>query len=198
MAKAIGYDIDNVLKPTFQLGLDLINRNYGTKYILEDFTKATYEESFNMSQEAVDAIFSQAYEEGLLLKLKPIKGAKRVVNKYHKYLDQYFVTARGERLRDSTLEWFDKHGFSYVPGRMIFGGNTPEIKAEVAKENNFKLFIEDNLPNANAIAEEASIPVLLVDFNYPFNRNKKYHPLIKIVYNWKEINHEIRRTLKPF
>ena len=37
MGKAIGYDIDNVLKPTFQLGLELVNRDYGTSYTLDDF-----------------------------------------------------------------------------------------------------------------------------------------------------------------
>ncbi len=198
MAKAIGYDIDNVLKPTFQLGLDLINRNYGTNYTLADFKQATYEESFGMSKVDIDAIFKQAYEEGLLSKLKPIKDAKRIVNKYNLYLEQYFVTARSEWMAGMTLEWFGRNRFIYAPKNVIFGNNTPEKKAAVAKDLGLRLFIEDNLLNANAIAEENSIPVLLVDFNYPFNRNKSYHHLVRVVYDWKEINREIRRILKPF
>jgi len=198
MGKAIGYDIDNVLKPTFQLGLELVNRDYGTSYTLEDFKHPTYEESFNLGKDDIDRMFRQAYDDGLLSKLRPIRGARRVVNRYHKCLDQYFITARSPWMRDMTLEWFDRNGFLYVAERVIFGGNTPQKKAGIAKCLGLGLFVEDNLHNANAIAEEASVPVLLVDFGYPFNRGRACHELVKIVCDWKEINQEIKRVLHPF
>lgn len=193
--KSVGYDIDNVLKPTFALGLRLLNARYGTKYALADFKCSTYEESFNLTREDINELFREASETGLLSKLKPISGSKRIVNKYAKYFNQYFVTARGSSMREETIEWFEKNGFLYVPERFIFDGNSPEKKAKAAKGLGLEMFVEDSLPNANAIAEEAQIPVCLVDFNYPFNKNKKYHQLVRIVCSWKEIDSELKKLL---
>lgn len=198
MRKAIGYDIDNVLKPTFQVGLSVINKTYGTDYKLEDCTHQTFEESFGMNEDEINELFRQASSNGLLSKLMPIKGARRVINRYHDHLDQYFITARDKSMREETLDWFCRRSFRHIPDRVILGSNTPHKKASLAKSLGLGLFVEDNLQNANAIAAEASIPVLLVDFGYPFNRNRDYHRLVKLVYSWKEIDQEIKGILNPF
>lgn len=193
---SIGYDIDNVIASMIDLSLDLVNGAYKKNYTKEDCVYQTIEDSFGLSTDEVNSLFKQATKDGALLRIKPIEGARKVVNRYHCIFDQYFVTARDCAMQKDTLSWFDINGFCYDPGRVLFENNTPEKKALAVRNLELRLFIEDNLDNANAIAEEAKIPVLLVDFGYPFNRDlSRHHPSIRVVRVWSEIERNIRSLL---
>ncbi len=196
--RRIGYDIDNVVTQTQIFILGIVNRHLGTEYTIDDCCHQRVEDSFNLSVEEVTKWFADP-GNGFPLDLKPVDGAKEIINKYHSALDQYFITARDFSLIGNSLRWFDENDVLYSPERVFFKSNTPEKKASLAKDYRLELFIEDNLRNANAIAEEAGIPVLLVDFGYKFNRNRSYyHKNIKIVQSWMEIDREISRLLDPF
>ncbi len=195
MVKA-GYDIDGVLMPTMQLALDIANEMFNRDYRIGDCTDPFMEKSFRMTREEGRRVFRYASEEGLLLKLKPIVGSRRVINKYSKKFDQYFVTARGSRMRKETLQWFTLNEFQYKPKNVIFGQSTPMAKAGKVKKLGLDFFVEDTLANANAIAEEARINVYLID--YPWNREQQ-HDFVKRVYSWREIEQDVQRKfLHPF
>lgn len=194
----IGYDIDNVVTQTQIFVLGIVNSHLGTNYTLDDCSHQRVEDSFNLSVEEVTPWFINP-GSGFPLDLKPVGDAKEVINKYHGALDQYFITARGLSLIGDSLKWFDENSFLYSPERVFFMSNTPEKKASLAKDYRLELFVEDNLRNANAIAEKAGIPVLLADFGYRFNRNRSYyHDLVKMVTSWKKIDCEIEKRLHPF
>ncbi|MFH0752222.1 MAG: hypothetical protein V1914_01355 [archaeon] len=196
--KKVGYDIDNVIVATLDLSLILINERYGTNYRRSDCVAATFEESFGFPKEEIDKLFEDASMKGRLMELKVIPDAKRVINKYHYSLDQYFITARSCSMINTTYSLFDRERILYLPGNISFENFTPEKKVKVAKELGIELFVEDNLDNANAIAEEAGIPVILVDFDYPFNRGKVYHDFVSIATSWIKIDKELGRLLNPF
>lgn len=193
--RKVGYDIDNVITQTYIFALKLVNKHLGTDYTLDDCCRQTVEESFNLSVDEVSKWF-QDPNCGFPMEVMPIAGARDVINSCHGVLDQYFVTARSSSMVDGSLRWFDMHGFLYSPERVFFRNNTPEKKAMLVKEHGLELFTDDSLSNANAIAEAADIPVLLVDFGYKFNQNQSYyHRRIRIVKSWNEIEEELKKLL---
>ncbi len=107
------------------------------------------------------------------------ENAKNILDKWKDQYELYFISARGENVRDITIDWFAEHAIAYDHIELI----GTHKKIETAKRHNVDLFFEDKHDNAVEISEELDIPVLL--FDTPYNREPIPENVIR-VYNWLE------------
>ncbi len=200
---SVGFDIDNVITQTYDFALKLVNGRLHTNYTLDDCFYHTVEECFGLPPDVVMEWFKSS-DSGFPQSLLPVEGAKDVINRYSTAVDEYFISARSLRLMGDSLEWFDRQGIKYVPERVLLGNSRPEKKAKLAKDLGLELFVEDDLSNANAIAEETGACICL--FMYKFNehavknRGTCMHRLVIPVYEpfWVAVSREIDSRLQPF
>ena len=123
------------------------------------------------------------YKESL-----PADGAQEVLNKWTSYADLYYISARHQRLRNITENWFTAHKLQYHHLELVGSHD----KVETAKKLAVDLFLEDKHDNAVAIAEECKIPVLL--FNTPYNQDPVPNQVIR-VHTWKQAQDWVRNWL---
>lgn len=107
------------------------------------------------------------------------ENAKLILDKWKERYELYYISARGENVRDITHDWFAEHAIHFDHIELI----GTHKKIETAKRFNVHLFFEDKHDNAVEISEELDIPVLL--FDTPYNREPVPKNVIRI-YNWLE------------
>jgi len=117
--------------------------------------------------------------------IKPLKEAPSAILDLSSSHKLAIVTGRNEGQKEKTLLWIKK----YVPQiKEIFFirksvRDNSKSKAEICKEIQADILIEDNLKYAQQVAQ-AGIKVLL--FDYPWNQSSNLNPLIIRVCGWKE------------
>lgn len=105
--------------------------------------------------------------------------AKKVLHEFHDYHTLIYISARPTKHSNLTQQWFDQHGIPYHTIDLL--GSHKKI--ERAKQHNVHLFFEDKLDNANDLAEELNIPIIL--FDTPYNREAT-HKHVQRVKTWNE------------
>ncbi len=186
MKKRFGIDIDGtVTRPdTF---IPFLNEAFQLNLTYEDVTQYDFYPYVNISREDLDHWFTtnepKFYKESL-----PADGAQEVLNKWTSYADLYYISARHQRLRNITENWFTAHKLQYHHLELVGSHD----KVETAKKLAVDLFLEDKHDNAVAIAEECKIPVLL--FNTPYNQDPVPNQVIR-VYTWKQAQDWVRNWL---
>ena len=122
-----------------------------------------------------------------------MKDAIEVIEKLNKKHEIIIVTSRTKAKEEKTRKWIKR--FINCAEEIFFirknYSEKPKTKAEICKEINADILIEDNLTYAKSCAENG-IKVLL--FNYPWNQARRLHPLIKRVRSWKEVLKVIEET----
>lgn len=106
-------------------------------------------------------------------------GASQMIRRLYQSHNIHFVTAREEKMRETSIEWLDRHQMP-MDSIWLLGSH---YKVEKARELKSDLFMEDNYNNALQLAQ-AGFEVLLIDCSYnrgPLPRN------VKRVKNWFEI-----------
>ena len=110
-------------------------------------------------------------------------GASEAIKRLYQKHNIHFVTAREERMTDTSIEWLKKH---QMPMDSIWHLGS-HYKAEKARELQSDLFIEDCYNNALQLSK-AGFDVLLIDCSYnkgplPYNvlRVRNWFEILKIV-----------------
>ena len=189
----IGVDIDGVLTDEHQYIIDHgskyfsdHNREYSINYNGSDFC-----EVFNASEEEC----SDFYDDRLVdyLDYEPMRDyASEVINKLKDESHEiYFITARylpkfeyenQKTIQDKTKNWLKKNSVKYDD--VIFNYK----KADVVKELNIDLMIEDHVKNIEEISK--IIPVFCYD--HPYNREVNNDNITR-VYSWYDIYDKINK-----
>jgi uncharacterized HAD superfamily protein len=107
------------------------------------------------------------------------ENAKAILDKWKERYELFYISARGENVRDITHDWFAEHAIHYDHIELI----GTHKKIETAKHFNVHLFFEDKHDNAVEISEELDIPVLL--FDTPYNRDPVPKSVVRVS-NWLE------------
>lgn len=169
----IGIDIDGCVSSTGpaarqliteRTGIDankLYRRKNGRLYYFSDWAQ------FAGNQEALE-IINNLYKDPELYRWAPaVPGAVRRLNKWHNQGHQmWFITARPESVRDSTLSSFWDYGLKWVDNDfLIFPGgedSREQFKARVAAQLALHVIIEDHGLTLLAIRNpEIMIKILL-------------------------------------
>lgn len=186
----IGIDIDGVIthekKGQQNIWLRALNNyfedNIKRKKNVYDFSKA-YDLPLEDLREFLN---NKIYEIYSSVEISP--NAKDVIDRLIKEGHTiYLITARHKEFRPLTIKWLEQHQVNY---NYLYHEHD---KAELAVENNIKLFIEDNKDNTKNLLDK-NIPVLLV--NKYHNQDLGDYDLLYRVNNWNDIE-EILDNLIP-
>lgn len=172
-----GIDIDGTVTCPAAL-LPHINERFGSNLVLDDIKEYDLTEAFDVDKQ----LFSQWYKETeeLIYRTSPAaQFAKEILSLWQDRYELFYITARGENVRDCTFEWFQEHGIPYDHIELVGTHN----KIEAAKRHDVKAFFEDKYDNAIELHEELNIPVFL--FDAPYNRKPIPEGIIRVT-NWRE------------
>jgi 5'(3')-deoxyribonucleotidase len=185
--KIIAIDLDDVIVMTAPLVLSHYNKTYGTNLQLKD----AYSRDLKIwgVKRASDAI--ARVEEYLKTEefknQPPLKEAILTTKRLSKKFEMHIVTGRTEFLSEATeamLQRYFRGVFRSVEFTGFFGSKA-RSKADVCKELNADLLIDDHLFHAEVVAK-AGIDVLLFG-NYPWNQADNLPANITRVKGWNEI-----------
>ncbi len=167
-----GIDIDGTVTCPKSL-LPHINKAFSCNLVLDDIKEYDLTKAFPVSSEEFFEWFRNTEAE--IYASSPIQAhAKDVLSKWKKEHELYFISARGQNVRDVTLNWFLEQELLYDHIELI--GSHDKIKT--AKNYNIDVFFEDKHDNAVGITEELGIPVLL--FNTPYNQEPVPNGVIRV------------------
>lgn len=178
MRPRFGIDIDGTVTSPTSL-LPHINKAFNSTLTLDDIKE--YDLTAALPHLGRDEFYTWFLEaEPAIYAASPVSdNAKAILDKWKDQFELYFISARGENVRDITFDWFAQHAIAYDHIELI----GTHKKIETAKRHNVDLFFEDKHDNAAEISEELDIPVLL--FDTPYNRMPSPKNVIR-VYNWLE------------
>lgn len=179
-----GIDIDGTVTSPTSL-IPHINEKFKSTLTLDDIKEYDLTAALpHLSQGEFYSWFRDS--EPRIYAASPVsENAKNILNDWKDQYELYYISARGDNVRDVTFEWFAEHAIAYDHIELI--GSHKKI--ETARRHNVHLFFEDKHDNAVEIAEELDIPVLL--FDTPYNRQPIPDKVIR-VYDWIEANEWVK------
>jgi len=185
----IGVDLDNVLSQSMPALIEFHNKNYGTNQKLEDFKTANFEEAWGGSLEQAIQKIDKFHKTYGFKNLKPIEGAKEVLEKLKKNNELYIITARTDDIKKDTEDWIELY-FPNIFSKIYFTnqfsmGNKSIPKKKVCDDLGIDVFIEDNITN---VLECTSPNRKVYLFDYPWNQTNKLPEGVERVHSWKEID----------
>lgn len=179
-----GIDIDGTLTCPTSL-LPHINKQYELELVLDDIKVYDLTKAFPVDEKAFYTWYKSV--EGHIYDTSPPQAyAKEILDDWKLQFELFYISARGENVYDTTLDWFKREEIPYDHIDLIGS----HYKIEAAKKHNVDAFFEDKHDNAVDIHEELDIPVLL--FDTPYNRKPIPKGVIR-VYDWQEANNWIKR-----
>ena len=180
-----GIDIDGTVTCPTSL-LPHINKAFSCNLVLDDIKEYDLTKAFPVEPEEFSKWFKVAEPE--IYATSPIQeGAHAVLTEWKKQHELYFISARGQNVKDITLQWFVEQNLAYDHIELI----GTHDKIQTARNYGIDVFFEDKHDNAVGIAEELNIPVLL--FNTPYNQQPVPKNVIR-VNNWVEADGWMKNT----
>lgn len=186
----IAIDCDDVLVPAAPSILDHYNRTYNASVLLKDFY-SDWGEPSDVAIKRVD-IFLKTPE---YQSIKPFAEAIEALRSLNVRHDLHMVTGRPDYLSDATHRMLAAHFpdiFKTVQFTNFFGAK-PRSKAEVCRELNADVLIDDHLHHATVVAE-SGIPALLFG-EYPWNESTDLPNNVHRTKNWQEVNQALRNLI---
>lgn len=186
----IGVDLDEVLSHSMPELIAFHNNTYGTKLKTEDFTSYHFDKVWGGTlAEAIDKV--EIFHKTQYFKnIKPMEGAKEVLEKIKKNNELFVITARRDNIRKETEEWINKY-FPNIFSKIYFTdefshASTKSTTKKIICDNlDIDIFIEDNINYAFECAGP-NRKVFLID--RPWNQTVTLPQNIMRVHSWKEIN----------
>lgn len=189
--KVIAVDIDEVLANFVDYFIEYHNLEYETTITKDKFITFELSEIFETTVEEMNLKFRKFKDQGHNLKLEPIKGSKRGIDKLIKRgYKLHIVTSRPETIKDDTSKWVEK----FFPGKFVqvhhaFNKYYEPLlqnltKAEICRKIGARVLIEDNLDLA-LDSSENGITVLMMDA--PWNQTDSLPENVIRVKSWEEI-----------
>lgn len=192
--KRIGLDIDDVIIDFNKGFLEFYNAKYGTSYAPSDRKEYYYHPMFGVTQEDMQKEYDEYTFSHFHISTTPVGGVKDALQKLKG--NQFFlISARPEKKRKVTEEWFEHHLGDLIEIHAIHltgqhRNSVTEVKKKgaIAQELGIDIFVEDAITNAYDVASYG-VPVLL--FDTPWNQTDSLPPLITRVYSWNEVVEKI-------
>lgn len=174
-------DIDGTMTEPYYW-LDAANNWFNTSVSPEQVTEYDIHKVLNIKRSDYLA-FYDSFGEMLHRQAEPREHAARVLNELAKHHNIYYVTAREERMKTVSEEWFEMHNMPSAPLYLLGSHH----KAYQAKLLNCDVFIEDKFENAIELAM-ADIKVLLIDCTY-----NRFATILDTerVFSWLDIERKI-------
>lgn len=171
-------DIDGTVTEPYYW-LERANRYFDRQLEPEDITAYEIHRMLDIGEDDYSE-FYELYGKLLHKESKARFGASEMIQQLYQQHNIHFVTAREEKMRETSVEWLARHQMP-MDSISLLGSH---YKVEKARELKSDLFIEDCYSNALLLAG-AGFDVLLIDCTYnkgPLPQN------VTRVKNWLEIS----------
>ncbi|MGE7271571.1 5' nucleotidase, NT5C type [Brevibacillus panacihumi] len=180
----IGIDIDGTVTSPSSI-VPLMNECFGKNLRYEDCLEYNLANIYKITDEEfadwLDQYGERLYHEA------PVHGnADQILRSWHQEHKLIYISAREDRHREVTLNWFSRYHIPYDEVDLI--GSHDKLAS--ARKWEVNLFLEDRLENALQLSEELEIPVFL--FDTPYNQGV-LPDFIHRVYTWEEVNHKVKQ-----
>jgi len=170
-------DIDGTVTEPYYW-LERANRYFDRQLRPEDITSYEIHKMLDIEEDDYSE-FYDLYGKLLHKESKARFGAVETIKSLYHQHNIHFVTAREEKMRDTSIEWLARHQIP-MDSISLLGSH---YKVEKARELKSDLFVEDCYGNALQLAQ-AGFDVLLIDCTY--NRGPLPQNVIRVK-NWFEI-----------
>lgn len=162
ITKKIGLDIDGTVTDpgTF---VPYLNKYFKKTLTLDDIVEYDLTSVLNITNEQFWQWMGE-YEGVIYERAELAPNAEKILHQWKKSHELIYVTARREHLTSVTKNWFIHRALPFDHIELVGTHN----KIDAVKQHKLDIFFEDKHDNAVAIAEECSIPVILMDT--PYNR----------------------------
>jgi uncharacterized HAD superfamily protein len=173
----LGIDIDGTITDPSTF-IPYLNKAFNKELSFSDITQFHLPPLYQITDEEFFEWFIE-HEGNIYSDAQLSEYATEVLNELAKEHTLIYISARDQKHHPLTLDWFNKNKVPYHQIELI--GSHNKIKS--AKEKRIELFFEDKLDNANELAEELKIPIIL--FDTPYNQGTQ-HQNVKRVFHWRE------------
>ncbi len=188
--RELAFDIDGVIADTFRSFVEMARNDYGIEIEYDAITEYDFRKVVDIDDAVSDEIIRKILEDPLGMGIKPIAGAKGVLNRLLEMGSVLFVTARPEK--DAIMVWLRQTmGFPNVGTVCLEATGNHLEKLPVLLNYGVKYFVEDRLDTCYLIHERDITPIV---FEQPWNR--KPHPF-QTVTDWKGIHDKIDWNVRP-
>ena len=166
----IAIDLDDVTIDFVNDLLSFYNQKSGKSIRKEDVKTYNFWDVWGGTREEAVEIVNDFHDSDHFHKLKPVSEAIESIRELSKEHEIFFITARPIHQKEKTEKWIKKH-LSETSINLIFTGkfHNPEkskSKAEVCKELEIKLILEDSWNNAK---ECLDLGIKVILFTQPWN-----------------------------
>lgn len=172
--RSIGVDIDGVLSDIAGHLVMFANQRFNCNLSVADIVSENVENCSDLSLDQLRQIFSTA---AFFKTLPVVNSASESLKQLRKHgLKIVLMTDRFwyPKIQEDTVTWLKRNRIPFDSVRFVEKRN----KAEMAHELDLKLFIEDQLSNANALAEVCE-NVFLVNRRY--NQGHSHHNVTRVL-----------------
>jgi uncharacterized protein len=174
----IGIDIDGTVTSPSNI-VPLMNESFGRNLRYEDCLEYNLANVYNITDEEF-SIWLDQYGERLYDEATVHGTADQILRSWYQEHKLIYISAREDRHRDVTLNWFSRYQIPYHEVELI--GSHDKLSA--ARSWEVDLFLEDRLENALQLSEALEIPIFL--FDTPYNQGT-LPDLIHRVSTWEEV-----------
>lgn len=184
MKQILGIDIDGVIGNS-----DVMFREYMSKYFNREFKRESvhsfsYEKAFDLTREEMLGFWDYFYKNEGWLKIRPVKGSLKAIERLRDFYKIIIVTGRPSILEEVTFNWLEAHKVFY--DKLFLTDFKDKYNYLLNNGHSPRYFIEDHIEFARGLADNG-VEVFLLD--YPWNRSlkDKEQDNIRRVNNWEEV-----------
>lgn len=170
----VGLDLDGVVCNYQQYFIDVLNKDRGSNYTLEDWKDWDFSDAHFKGDEFKERVLDSMKH---LEYLSPMEGALNGIRRLRNHHTIHVITHRFEEGRLNTLRWLDRYGVDFQS--LTF----TDKKGKLASILGIDLMIEDSELHAKDLANQG-VKVLLYDNLYNQNCSGR---LIERVTGWDDI-----------
>ncbi|KAL0479000.1 hypothetical protein AKO1_007878 [Acrasis kona] len=193
----IAVDIDEVLCPFVELLAEFYNRTHPTASPthVDHFHSYQFSKVWkHLTEEQCAEIVEKFFESDEFAKQAPIKNASETLTRLKSKFDLVVVTSRQHVIKDRTEKLLN----NYYPGifsKVLMGNHWGRdgkkvSKADLCKEANAILLIDDSLDYANNVAQNDLKAILFGDYAWNQTSQDLHHNITKVS-GWDQVEEAI-------
>ncbi|SER69327.1 hypothetical protein [Salipaludibacillus aurantiacus] len=155
-----GIDIDGTVTDPATF-LPYLNKHFNKDLTIEDIVEYDLTGVLGVSEKELWK-WMQVHEPSIYKQADLAKFVKEILEEWKKQYELFYISARPKHVHELTINWFHENTVPYDHIELLGQHN----KLEAVKKHQLDLFFEDKHDNACNIAEDAQIPVILMDTPY--------------------------------
>jgi 5'(3')-deoxyribonucleotidase len=185
--EAVAIDLDDVLASHVESFVAFSNANYGTNLGVEDYNDH-WADLWHVEYDEIERRAAEFHIPETVAAFNVKEEARKALQQISASRDLYIVTARSQKLADTTTDWVDKYFkglFKGVHLLSVWEPNNTITKLDICKQIGASCLIDD-LPRHCNLAAEGGVDAILFG-DYAWNRNEAISNGVTRCKSWDEV-----------